>query len=764
MKVQNKGGNTNWLAAFLPGCGGVFTVLWAVTNTLDVEYPYVPICLFLAFASLGICFWKGYLNRRIVWMYLPVILTAFFLRRELWLEGTRVVNGVLSDLTEVYQFPEGFYVLERSVSHTTELVLLVMTAFLILFLQLLSAKKGRTVAAVVLFLLTVSGVVLGHKLPAGLIFLMVVVLTGILFPADSFASKKKTGKFLALTVLFLFLAGSFACSFLLASDQMLARNVKLSLNIKNRIQPDGLWSGSAVRDTVSRGNRVTGDRVCMTVTLEKKPMADFYLKGFTGTQYDGRKWSIADERAFTEEQKNQYLTEGRSETENVADVETFSVIGNRSSGYLNQWIWNRLYGRMRREYQNVSERYEAQRAQITELQTDHYEYRPYFSQSYGASSDTYSLYTDKPQERIRNLSGNSTFDDQEKFLDAYQAYVNDTYLSVSDARIPKLEAFCKAHPQEWDISAIIDFVRKTLWSETSYTLSPGKVPAGKETVDYFLFENKKGYCIHYATTSVLMCRIYGIPARYVSGYMIQPEQFEKQADGSYQAKVRESDSHAWMEVYERSVGWYPVEMTPSDASSGETAQDAQTNPRAETPSPQPEKPSQTEQTQKEQKQEETPTDDGKDTNNKKNPSVPRQKVNTQTGFLVSGVRNALMLGIVLCVLLVLTGYFCRRRLWRMDVQKVFAQFLRLLHRRYHMTEYFGQEEDFADVLCERIPVISREEASQMIRILQREAFSTHAASDQETAFVCGLYLKALRYTYRRWPFSGILLADSRRSF
>ena len=88
-----------------------------------------------------------------------------------------------------------------------------------------------------------------------------------------------------------------------------------------------------------------------------------------------------------------------------------------------------------------------------------------------------------------------------------------------------------------------------------YTLQPGPVPRNRDFVDYFLFEGKKGYCTYYASAMVVMLRSIGIPARYVEGYILPPEQ----KNGVYQ--VTNKQSHAWVEVYFEGFGWIQFEPT-----------------------------------------------------------------------------------------------------------------------------------------------------------------------------------------------------------
>ena len=93
----------------------------------------------------------------------------------------------------------------------------------------------------------------------------------------------------------------------------------------------------------------------------------------------------------------------------------------------------------------------------------------------------------------------------------------------------------------------------------TYAESPGKLPdtvndAGS-FLDYFLLENRKGYCTHFATAFALLARAEGLPSRYVQGFCVPVEQ------GS-ETVVYSDMAHAWPEVYINGVGWIPFEPTP----------------------------------------------------------------------------------------------------------------------------------------------------------------------------------------------------------
>ncbi|MCM1133878.1 MAG: transglutaminase-like domain-containing protein, partial [Ruminococcus flavefaciens] len=107
-------------------------------------------------------------------------------------------------------------------------------------------------------------------------------------------------------------------------------------------------------------------------------------------------------------------------------------------------------------------------------------------------------------------------------------------------------------------------IRSRVSSMVEYSLNPGRTPSTRDFVNYFLLENRKGYCTHYATAGVLLARMAGIPARYATGYVLVGDDFSESArndDGSYTIELKDNRSHAWVEVYIDGYGWIPFEFT-----------------------------------------------------------------------------------------------------------------------------------------------------------------------------------------------------------
>jgi transglutaminase-like putative cysteine protease len=108
-----------------------------------------------------------------------------------------------------------------------------------------------------------------------------------------------------------------------------------------------------------------------------------------------------------------------------------------------------------------------------------------------------------------------------------------------------------------------------------YTLQPPLL--GRDSVDEFLFGSKRGFCEHYASSFVFLMRSAGLPARVVTGY----QGGEINPVDQYMI-VRQSDAHAWAEVWLEGRGWVRYDPTaavsPARVESGVAAAVSATDP------------------------------------------------------------------------------------------------------------------------------------------------------------------------------------------
>ena len=166
----------------------------------------------------------------------------------------------------------------------------------------------------------------------------------------------------------------------------------------------------------------------------------------------------------------------------------------------------------------------------------------------------------------------------------YKKFVYENYLDVpDDVNMQEVrEAFDEILSQansdkspSYRLSMLYG-IRGMIADVAEYSLSPGKTPNNRDFVNYFLLENNKGYCTHYATAGVILARMAGIPARYAAGYVVVGDDFNdenKNEDGSYTILIKDNRRHAWAEIYLDGYGWVPFEFTE-----GYTQQTIDTSP------------------------------------------------------------------------------------------------------------------------------------------------------------------------------------------
>jgi hypothetical protein len=92
----------------------------------------------------------------------------------------------------------------------------------------------------------------------------------------------------------------------------------------------------------------------------------------------------------------------------------------------------------------------------------------------------------------------------------------------------------------------------------SYSLTTPPPQAGRDPVDYFLFDAPGGFCSYFASAMAVLLRVNGVPARVASGYATGSYDSERQA-----YRISAGDAHAWVEVYFPGLGWVEFEPTTS---------------------------------------------------------------------------------------------------------------------------------------------------------------------------------------------------------
>lgn len=180
--------------------------------------------------------------------------------------------------------------------------------------------------------------------------------------------------------------------------------------------------------------------------------------------------------------------------------------------------------------------------------------------------------------------------------DEYEAMVYENYLEIPEYLDKVMEDFCEeaglndilpdagnavTYEERQQLRLRIAGALKMYFArEFPYTMSPGATPGNRDAIEYFLTEQRRGFCAHFAASSALLLRHMGIPTRYVEGYCIQFDDLSEaeavSADisgwyigdcslsetGLVTVNVTDGSSHAWIEIYLDGYGWIPYEMTP----------------------------------------------------------------------------------------------------------------------------------------------------------------------------------------------------------
>lgn len=323
-----------------------------------------------------------------------------------------------------------------------------------------------------------------------------------------------------------------------------------------------------------------------------------YLKGYVGSEYTGDSWDSHDQLAVYE----------FKELIKRMDSSSFDPI-NQSAQLLSLTYLSRLesdypfsyrQGKIEIEYEKANPKFiyvpyftDYSKGNLFKYDQDLYVTPLYNNKKSYEINYYYNISEEEGLPILRSPAPSELSWGYYENEQLYREFVYETYTSLPESGLVQLREYMDTVQQEligYDLMEVIKYIKDYLHRETSYSLSPGTLPEGKDFVEYFLFENKLGYCAHYASAATLMLRALGIPARYVEGYAAGMENINPNAktgesriqlfseDGSksqssqmVELLLLDSDAHAWVEVYMDYCGWVPIEFTPADGIEGTTA-------------------------------------------------------------------------------------------------------------------------------------------------------------------------------------------------
>lgn len=144
----------------------------------------------------------------------------------------------------------------------------------------------------------------------------------------------------------------------------------------------------------------------------------------------------------------------------------------------------------------------------------------------------------------------------------------DRYLQLPQGMSPRLKELAlkltKSRPNNYlKAAAICLYLRNNY----AYQNPPPPFQHDKESTEQFLFNQKRGNCQQFASSLAVLCRAANIPSRFVTGYL--PGTYNP-ITGYYE--VKGSDAHAWVEIFQPTIGWVDLDATPSTDSSSPTTE------------------------------------------------------------------------------------------------------------------------------------------------------------------------------------------------
>lgn len=504
---------------------------------------------------------------------------------------------------------------------------------------------------------------------------------------------------------------------------------------------------------INRGNVYTTDQDTLSVTLDRQPTQQLYLKGFTGYNYENGEWSKADDSDIYDNVDTMLLKSAM-----------FWDYGYDFSEYLNNVDY--MYFKLNNTFEDFDNSKRCT-MNIHSLNSSPTIYLPYYSEAkiydtYTAGNQYYynTYFYEQKDMNVdwKKYDGHSYIQACESISKTYEKNIKQKYLTYPKELLPRLSKLCSETPLN-DLNEITTFILYTLSKNTTYTKTPGKAPGNQDIIEYFLFDNGKGYCVHYATTAVMMYRMYGIPARYTTGYSVSPYDFKAESlqiklteqnsysvspydfneaedenvNKIYTVNLTDKSAHAWVEIYLDGYGWTPVEVTPS--ASGQMVTEYPGFDTAEMS-----------RIMKEHSWNLYDTDD--DTSNPQDEQDNPDNASDVLQTIVVYVICPLAVIAALLAFIILNRKYRLRKIQNMNIKELFERLIKMLHFGGILRIYNGTEEDFAQVLFKEFPEIPYDDIKNMSEIIMCELYGNSVQTNTQRIFVRTMYYNLANSVYK----------------
>lgn len=361
----------------------------------------------------------------------------------------------------------------------------------------------------------------------------------------------------------------FAFSIISIKD-LVAPNLSLG-GISDRVQAmyygeDPLGHGDL---SVHTRKEFADDDIALRVKMSKPQST--YLRGFVGSKFDGRSWSDLTNSIYY---KNRDLFDSLDESgfEKIGQLAQASILASPNKDAFSEDIGNIItienlgsdsrYAFLTYDLINEGTLLDATSKGDSIVPNKYGRLKRY---SYVSMDNQVKNWTDIAGRFFSSALGNSDETISEYLIDEshYNNFVYDNYTSIG---LKERELLAQSVGSKGDqskghldyklaISGIRNYLEKNFVYSREVSSSSNE---SKNEIERFI-SSGRGFDVHYASLATLLFRYYGIPARYVEGYIITPDdQFSSEGE----ILVKKNAAHAWTEIYVDGIGFVPLEVTP----------------------------------------------------------------------------------------------------------------------------------------------------------------------------------------------------------
>ena len=285
----------------------------------------------------------------------------------------------------------------------------------------------------------------------------------------------------------------------------------------------------------------------------------YYLKGYVGGVYKNGVWNEIDKTSYNESYEGIFHWMKEKDFHPLAQNSEYIKIAKDREGFESETVTMTI------ENQNANKRYIFIPYGLDNESLDKFSNINKDMNVLGSAGNTgsyevhfedYDIASCFAYENPEWLNTAESEKEIEDFRDAqveYKTFVYDNYLQLDKEWKKYFDAALDDSNVNGYVS-ITNYIRK--WLEDDTKTSPDVKT--KDYLMYFLTKSRKGNSSFYASAGTLMYRYYGIPARYVEGYLADM----KEKDIRHGKELTGANVHAWVEIYRDGIGWVPVDVTP----------------------------------------------------------------------------------------------------------------------------------------------------------------------------------------------------------